>query len=125
MEDGFLNLVYGIYNDDANIRFFLNIMMGLFAIGLLGAMNIFGRSLNTLNSLSNSVPQFLISVGILGTFYGIFLGLIDFNAAKLDESILNLIDGLKLSFVTSILGISSAIILRVVIHLIHKRQEEK
>ena len=125
MEDGFLNLVYGIYNDDANIRFFLNIMMGLFAIGLLGAMNIFGRSLNTLNSLSNSVPQFLISVGILGTFYGIFLGLIDFNAAKLDESILNLIDGLKLSFVTSILGISSAIILRVVRQLIPKRQEEK
>ena len=89
MEEGFINLVLEVYNDEAPIRFFLNIMGGLFAIGLLGALNIWSKS-NFLNNLSSSVPQFLISVGILGTFYGIFLGLINFNAAQLDASILNL-----------------------------------
>jgi len=124
MEEGFISLVLEVYNNEAPIRFFLNIMGGLFAIGLLGALNIWGKS-NFLNNLSSSVPQFLISVGILGTFYGIFLGLINFNAAQLDASILNLIDGLKLSFITSIMGIGSAIVLRIVRQVVPKKQEEK
>lgn len=124
MEEGFINLVLEVYSDEAPIRFFLNIMGGLFAIGLLGALNIWGKS-NFLNNLSSSVPQFLISVGILGTFYGIFIGLIEFNAAKINESILNLIDGLKLAFITSIMGIGSAIVLRIVRQVVPKKQEEK
>lgn len=124
MEEGFISLVLEVYSDEAPIRFFLNIMGGLFAIGLLGALNIWGKS-NFLNNLSSSVPQFLISVGILGTFYGIFIGLIEFNAAKINESILNLIDGLKLAFITSIMGIGSAIVLRIVRQVVPKKQEEK
>ncbi len=124
MEEGFINLVLEVYSDEAPIRFFLNIMGGLFAIGILGALNIWGKS-NFLNNLSSSVPQFLISVGILGTFYGIFIGLIEFNAAKINESILNLIDGLKLAFITSIMGIGSAIVLRIVRQVVPKKQEEK
>ena len=124
MEEGFISLVLEVYQDEAPIRFFLNIMGGLFAIGLLGALNIWGKS-NFLNNLSSSVPQFLISVGILGTFYGIFIGLIEFNAAKINESILNLIDGLKLAFITSIMGIGSAIVLRIVRQVVPKKQEEK
>ena len=73
MEEGFINLVIEVYRDEAPIRFFLNIMGGLFLIGLLGVFNVWGKS-NFLNNLSSSVPQFLISVGILGTFYGIFIG---------------------------------------------------
>ncbi len=124
MEEGFISLVLEVYVDEAPIRFFLNIMGGLFAIGLLGALNIWGKS-NFLNNLSSSVPQFLISIGILGTFYGIFIGLIEFNAAKINESILNLIDGLKLAFITSIMGIGSAIVLRIVRQVVPKKQEEK
>jgi len=124
MEEGFISLVLEVYSDEAPIRFFLNIMGGLFAIGLLGALNVWGKS-NFLNNLSSSVPQFLISVGILGTFYGIFIGLIEFNAAKINESILNLIDGLKLAFITSIMGIGSAIVLRIVRQVVPKKQEEK
>jgi chromosome segregation ATPase len=124
MEGGFINLVIEVYQDEAPIRFFLNIMGGLFTIGLLGAFNVWGKT-NFLNNLSSSVPQFLISVGILGTFYGIFIGLIEFNAAKINESILNLIDGLKLAFITSIMGIGSAIVLRIVRQVVPKKQEEK
>lgn len=124
MEEGFISLVLEVYRDEAPIRFFLNIMGGLFAIGLLGALNIWGKS-NFLDNLSSSVPQFLISIGILGTFYGIFIGLIEFNAAKINESILNLIDGLKLAFITSIMGIGSAIVLRIVRQVVPKKQEEK
>tara|TARA_A100001011_G_C14301721_1_gene841060 strand:- start:1942 stop:3153 length:1212 start_codon:yes stop_codon:yes gene_type:complete len=95
----------------------------LFALGFLGSINLFKSSV--LINFSSSVPQFLISLGILGTFYGIFLGLIEFNASKINESILNLIDGLKLAFITSIVGIGSAIILRVIRQALPKQQEEQ
>ncbi len=123
MEDGFFNLLINVFNEEAPIRFFLTIMAILFALGFLGSINLFKSSV--LINFSSSVPQFLISLGILGTFYGIFLGLIEFNASKINESILNLIDGLKLAFITSIVGIGSAIILRVIRQALPKQQEEQ
>lgn len=123
MEDGFFNLLINVFNEEAPIRFFLTIMAILFALGFVGSINLFKSSV--LINFSSSVPQFLISLGILGTFYGIFLGLIEFNASKINESILNLIDGLKLAFITSIVGIGSAIILRVIRQALPKQQEEQ
>ena len=110
MEQGFFNLLLEVFNEEAPIRFFLIVMGLLFIFGLLGALNTFKSQV--LINFSSSVPQFLISLGILGTFYGIFLGLIEFNVTKINESILSLIDGLKLAFITSIVGIGSAILLR-------------
>lgn len=123
MEQGFFNLLLEVFNEEAPIRFFLIVMGLLFIFGLLGALNTFKSQV--LINFSSSVPQFLISLGILGTFYGIFLGLIEFNVTKINESILSLIDGLKLAFITSIVGIGSAILLRILKQIVPRKQEEQ
>jgi len=56
----------------------------------------------------------IINVGILGTFAGIFWGLLNFEAQNLEsiqKSIPPLLDGLRTAFVTSIFGILAALIL--------------
>ena len=123
MEQGFFNLLLEVFNEEAPIRFFLIVMGLLFIVGLLGALNTFKSQV--LINFSSSVPQFLISLGILGTFYGIFLGLIEFNVTKINESILSLIDGLKLAFITSIVGIGSAILLRILKQIVPRKQDEQ
>ena len=57
-------------------------------------------------------PALLTTIGVLGTFVGIFWGLIGFNVEKIDESVPRLLEGLKFAFLTSILGILAAIRLR-------------
>ncbi|MFP6891919.1 MAG: hypothetical protein VCF07_19585, partial [Nitrospinota bacterium] len=54
----------------------------------------------------------LATVGVLGTFFGIYIGLLDFDVNDIDGSIPKLLDGLKLAFVTSILGMALGITYR-------------
>ncbi len=51
------------------------------------------------------IPSFYNTLGILGTFTGIFIGLLFFKVKNITESIPNLLNGLKTAFVTSIVGI--------------------
>lgn len=55
----------------------------------------------------------IMSMGILGTFVGIFIGLIGFNTHDLLSSVPMLLDGLKTAFYTSIVGMGLAIALSV------------
>jgi hypothetical protein len=57
-------------------------------------------------------PNLLTSLGILGTFVGIVIGLLDFNTKDIDASIGQLLEGLKTAFVTSLVGMLSSIILK-------------
>ena len=59
-------------------------------------------------------PTSLASLGVLGTFTGILIGLLDFDVNRVDNSVPALLAGLKVAFTTSIVGISSAIIFRLV-----------
>ncbi len=61
---------------------------------------------------SNVLPTILTTIGILGTFVGITIGLLDFNVDNVQASIPKLLDGLKVAFVTSIFGITAAILIR-------------
>ena len=56
----------------------------------------------------------LTTLGILGTFYGIFLGLLDFDVRIINKSVPKLLEGLKLAFATSIWGLFLAIVYRVI-----------
>ena len=59
--------------------------------------------------LVEMVPDILTSLGILGTFLGLVLGLRGFNPASyeaMSSSVESLIDGIKVAFVTSIYGLS-------------------
>lgn len=58
----------------------------------------------------------LTSLGILGTFTGIIIGLMHFDASSaeaIDASISGLLDGLKTAFITSLVGMAAAIVYKI------------
>ena len=61
-----------------------------------------------------AAPALMTSLGILGTFCGIFVALypLDFSPGKINDSIEALLNGMTTAFVTSLLGIASAIVFR-------------
>ncbi|MFT5851658.1 MAG: hypothetical protein ACI87J_001631 [Colwellia sp.] len=58
-------------------------------------------------------PALLTSLGIFGTFAGIVIGLMAFDANNIDGSIEGLLNGLKTAFLTSLVGIILSIIFKV------------
>ena len=72
-------------------------------------------------ALVDLAPTALTTLGILGTFTGIFIGLLDFDIRTINKSVPALIEGLKVAFGTSILGLSSALVFKVVRPLIANR----
>ena len=72
-------------------------------------------------ALVDLAPTTLTTLGILGTFTGIFLGLLDFDIRTINKSVPALIEGLKVAFGTSILGLASALVFRVTRPLLSNR----
>ena len=66
-------------------------------------------------------PTFVSTLGVLGTFYGITIGLLSFDTGNLDQSIPGLRDGLKTAFFTSLAGMIGSMILS---GLISKKQDQ-
>lgn len=64
----------------------------------------------------NYAPSLLTSLGILGTFLGILLGLLEFNTTNIEGSIVKLLDGLKVAFITSVIGILGSILIKFLIN---------
>lgn len=69
-------------------------------------------------------PTMMTTLGVLGTFIGIFVGLLDFDVAKIDESVPALLEGLKVAFVTSIVGMSSSFVFRLFQGFVPERDQE-
>ena len=69
-------------------------------------------------------PSLLTTLGILGTFVGIYMGLHEFNIANVDGSIPGLLRGLKVAFTTSIVGIVAAVILKIMQSHVPDREEK-
>lgn len=67
-----------------------------------------------IRSLVDNAPGAMTSLGILGTFVGIFVGLLDFDIRTINQSVPTLLEGLKVAFGTSILGLASAVGFRLV-----------
>lgn len=63
-------------------------------------------------TLYRAGPTLLPTLGVLGTFVGITIGLLDFDVSNIDKSVPQLLDGLKVAFLTSIVGLGAAIVLR-------------
>ena len=61
------------------------------------------RVLGRKATFTDYAPTLLASLGILGTFAGIVIGLLAFNPAAIQESITDLLYGLQTAFFTSIL----------------------
>jgi len=63
--------------------------------------------------ISLPLPNLLTVLGVLGTFIGIFWGLLKFDVEDIQGSVPKLLDGLRFAFLTSIAGMGSAVALRV------------
>lgn len=62
--------------------------------------------------VAEAAPILLTSGGILGTFIGVLVGLQDFDSGGVRESIQPLLDGLKIAFTTSVVGMSLGLLFK-------------
>ena len=87
-----------LLQSDPLILIFFGIMLIFLVIGMV---------------FSKDLKSTIVSIGVLGTFLGIFRGLWHFDTSDITKSVPELLEGLKLAFATSILGMFFAIILTV------------
>ena len=87
-----------------------------FSLAVCGVflLSILGMRLSPLAEFGRHGAALCTTLGVLGTFTGIFLGLLEFDVAKIDASVPHLLAGLKIAFSTSIVGMAGAVLLRVV-----------
>ena len=85
---------------------FLFVLAAIFLLAILLARA--GR----VQGFVHYAPNMLTSMGILGTFVGIVVGLIGFDVNAIDASIGTLLAGLKTAFITSLVGILLAILFK-------------
>jgi len=74
---------------------------------------VIARKIGRATEFVHYTATLLTSLGILGTFIGIVVGLLDFDSAHIDESIGGLLSGLKTAFITSLVGMFSSIVFKV------------
>ncbi|MFZ7155978.1 MotA/TolQ/ExbB proton channel family protein [Avibacterium avium] len=86
--------------------YFYIVLIITFSIGLLSAFLPNSRK-------ESPVPNLLTSLGILGTFTGIVVGLLNFNIDNIDQSISTLLAGMKTAFLTSVIGLLLSICLKI------------
>jgi hypothetical protein len=114
-----------------NKEFLANIIYGALIIWLLFSVYYIFRLWKKKNTKSynsylyNSIPSVFTTIGILGTFGGIYLGLRNFDVKNIDNSIPMLLEGMKLAFLTSIVGIILSLIFRVIGQLVLRTVELK
>lgn len=85
---------------------FVWMMIAVFGISIFLKMK--GRG----EAFMHYTPTLLTSMGILGTFAGIIIGLLGFNPDNIDGSISVLLGGLKTAFITSLVGMTLSIIFK-------------
>ncbi len=62
----------------------------------------------------NDYKSTVVSIGVLGTFGGIFVGLFNFDPNNIKESVPLLLEGLKFAFATSVFGMAASVLLTIV-----------
>lgn len=103
--------LFGTIAGDSTALFFALIILSVFVLALLAQSR---ERFQRFKGLEGSGPTLLTTLGVLGTFVGIALGLFDFDVRNIDESVPQLLDGLKVAFLTSIFGLTASIALKAV-----------
>ncbi|MDQ1268333.1 MAG: MotA ExbB protein [Campylobacterota bacterium] len=83
------------------------------AITLTIIIMIVALFIQSMKNRGRSFKNEIVSLGILGTFIGIAIGLYHFDVTNIKESMPQLLDGLKTAFVTSGMGIFFSILLSI------------
>lgn len=110
---------------DTNLLFIFVIGF-VFAIelGLVIAFKV-EHKIITYKRLVDYFPTSLSTMGVLGTFIGIYFGLQEFDPRNIQASIPVLLDGLKTAFSTSLWGMILSLVLSFIINLLTDIDEEK
>lgn len=95
----------GFMNSFTFVYVCVQVILGLLGLVFLSTKKIWHTHTNTAASI-------LTILGVFGTFIGIYFGLQSFDIADIERSIPGLLDGLKHAFLTSLVGIGSAFILK-------------
>jgi len=66
----------------------------------------------------------IVSLGVLGTFIGIFMGLQGFNPKDMTNSINGILEGLKTAFFTSIAGMGTALLLSIFQKIFYRNMDD-
>lgn len=103
-------IVAAAFDNSISIIILISILITFFTSLLIFFFSGFEKSQRYLRS----TPSILVSIGIFGTFLGIFIALLNFDTANINESIPGLLDGLKIAFVTSIEGLLFSLLFRVI-----------
>lgn len=94
----------------SNIAFSF-IIGGILVLGIV--LSIFQK----MERIRDFLPSFSVSIGIFGTFWGIFIGLSEFDTTHISESIPTLLEGMKTAFFTSLIGMSISLILKFIYNI--------
>lgn len=93
----------------AMTEFFIVVILLALVAGMIS------KRLNKAPNFTQYVPTLLTTLGILGTFVGIVAGLLAFDVENIDGSIAGLLGGMKTAFITSLVGMATAILFKTVV----------
>lgn len=102
-----------------NLLFFQLVAMW-FALGVPGLLT---HKLAAFNAFSRAAPALMTTTGVLGTFYGIFLGLQDFDVTNIDHSVPILLEGMKTAFLTSLIGMAGMLLFKLLQSALARRAQ--
>ena len=118
--DSFNRVLDSAYTNDVS-QVFLEIIILILGIAVVARffacfsrLKFFRTLANYSGFLDKPAPALLMTIGVLGTFTGILLGLLDFDVKNIDDSVPTLLLGLKIAFTTSIFGIVAAVSLKLI-----------
>ncbi len=81
------------------------------------------------NRIITNIPSILTAIGVLGTFFGLTVGLshisLDTNNSNINQEIISVINGAKLAFITSIWGVFSSLLFNYVEKVIENNLKNK
>ncbi|HIF9109481.1 TPA: hypothetical protein ACX6QH_002087 [Photobacterium damselae] len=96
----------------------------IYTILLLLAVSCLLAFLGKAPKFTASTTNILTSLGILGTFAGIVVGLMEFEPTNIDGSIESLLAGLKTAFLTSLAGMAASIIYKAILGTIPQNDKD-
>lgn len=105
MESLLEQLLFSLTADSAT-NIFILLTLALFAVAVFQGLK--GRHSRFLQH----APGLMTSLGILGTFLGIVIGLLHFDVDNIDKSIGPLLGGMKTAFLTSLVGMLCSIVFK-------------
>jgi len=96
-------------------------------IGLIIALTVYFQFFRYSARTAEAAPTILTSIGIFGTFLGVAIGLSNFDTLHLQESVPQLLSGLKTAFWSSIAGLLGALSIkfRAVMNVTHGEENQQ